>query len=122
MAERAGGEGLAGAGCHLNQRARLVGGQRDFQRPYRIDLAVAQALGVERRHCLQTRADGGLVREPTLQSLRAMERKDPARPRRWIGVIAEQDLGAGRDVFEPDLAFLSDQVFGNASDVSRCLL
>ena len=27
MAERAGGEGLAGAGCHLNERARLVGSQ-----------------------------------------------------------------------------------------------
>ena len=51
-----------------------------------------------------------------------MERKDPSRPRRWIGVIAEQHLAARRHVFEPDLAFLLDQVFGNASDVSRCLL
>ena len=53
VAEVAGGEGLAAAGRHLDQRARVVGGERALQVLDRLDLAVAQARGDQRRHLLQ---------------------------------------------------------------------
>jgi hypothetical protein len=39
------GAGSVGARRHLDQRARVIGGERGFEFPDSLDLAFAQALG-----------------------------------------------------------------------------
>src|SRR5215216_1743067 len=51
-----------------------------------------------------------------------MEGKDMARSRIRIGMIAEDGLGARRDIFETDLSFIMDEVLGHAGNVARGLL
>ena len=123
VAQGAGGEGLAGAGRHLHQRARV--GLRASERSSADTASIWQS----RRPSVTS---GGMARsrrpqserlpEPTPQRLRAMEGEDTARRRIRVGVVAEQGFGARSDIFEPDLAFLTDEVLGHAGDVARGLL
>ena len=61
VTQRAGGKGLAGAGRHLHQRARMVLRHRAFERRHRVDLAGAQAVGTQLRHGLQPAAQSVAV-------------------------------------------------------------
>jgi hypothetical protein len=44
------------------------------------------------------------------QRLGAMKEEHAARPQRPVGMVAEQDLGAGGDIFEADLALAPDEM------------
>ena len=55
--EGAGRVGLAGAGRHLDERARVIGGEGRFEVCDRFDLTFAQALGQQRRYCPQMPAN-----------------------------------------------------------------
>ena len=94
VTQRAGGEGLAGAGCHLHQRARMVLRHRTFERRHGINLAGAQAVREQSRHGLKSTAQSEWLSELALQRLRPMEGKDAARHRIRVGVVAKQRLGA----------------------------
>jgi hypothetical protein len=96
MAEHAGGVGLAGAGRHLDHRPRLVIGAARASRFDGVDLAFAQALVRERRHRGCRLAQIVIGSEPSPQGLRAVKEENAARPRRRVGMIAKQDLSAGR--------------------------
>jgi hypothetical protein len=89
IAEVAGSEGLTAAGRHLNERARVVRGERPFEVFDRLDLAVAQVLGDERRHLLQAAAQRGGLGERVGERFGLVEGEDQPRP--WLGVaqIAE---------------------------------
>jgi hypothetical protein len=52
MAEHAGGVGLAGTGRHLDQRARMIGGERGLEICHGVDLTFSQTLRQQRRHRL----------------------------------------------------------------------
>ena len=122
MAEHASGVRLAGAGRHLDQRARAIGGERGFETRHGIDLAFAQALGQQRRHRLQPLAHRRRVGEPAPQCLGAVKEEHAARSRRRVGMVAKQDLGAGGDVFEADLPLAPDEMLGDAAHVARRLV
>jgi hypothetical protein len=62
-----GGEGLARAGGHVHQRARLVQGQRFFQPGDGADLAVAQVAGGQRGHVLGQAAAQGVGLAPAIR-------------------------------------------------------
>jgi hypothetical protein len=64
IAEVAGGEGLAAAGRHLDQGARVVRGERALEVFDRLDLAAPQALRDEGRHLLQAATPRGTLCEP----------------------------------------------------------
>jgi len=78
IGRRAGGEGLAGAHRHLNQRARIVARERALQSLDRFDLTGAQPFGHERRQMAQPRPQRVGLGQPAAQGFRAMERKDTA--------------------------------------------
>jgi hypothetical protein len=61
--EIAGGEGLAGAGCHLDQRAGIGAFQRGLQPVNRLDLAAAQPRRIDRRQVEETPAQGRALLE-----------------------------------------------------------
>lgn len=79
VGERAGGEGLAGAGGELDQRLGPVLGQRGFEVGDGVDLAVAQAARVQRRQVAQPGAQGFGLAQPVVQRLGAVEGEQPAR-------------------------------------------
>ena len=51
-----------------------------------------------------------------------MEGKDPARSGVRVGVVPEQDLRIGRDIFEPASLWIDAQPFRSFGDVSRGLV
>ncbi len=122
MAEDASGVGLASAGRHLDQRARVIGRERGFEARHGIDLTLAQPLGHQWWHGLQPAADRHRGFEPSSQRLGAMEEEHAARARRRVGMIAKQDLGAGGDILEANLAFSTDQVLRRAPHIARGLV
>jgi hypothetical protein len=122
MAEHASSVGLAGAGRHLDQRARVIGGERSLEICDGVDLAFAQTLGQQRRHRLQMPAGCHRVGEPAPQRVGTVKEEHAARPRRRVGMIAKQDLGAGRDIFKADLPAAADEMPGDAAHVARGLV
>jgi hypothetical protein len=113
-AEGAGGEGLACTGGHLDQGAGLVLGQRRFQAGNGIDLTIAQAIGVQRRHVLQALAQGVRFLEPGVQGLRLVEGEQATGARVRIAGVAKQGLVAGGFIVE-------DQVIGPTREMLRQL-
>ena len=85
------GEGLAGAGGHVDEGARLVLRQRLLQPGDGADLAVAQVALGQRRHLLEPTAQSVRVRSPVGQRLRTEEMEQLAGARRGIGAIGEID-------------------------------
>ena len=108
----AGGEGLARAHGHLHERAGVIAGQRAFKPLDRLDLALAKAIGDERRHVPQPRPQRLGLGQPPPQRLGAMEGEDPPRARLGVGEVAEQGFGVGRDIFEPPLARVAPRKSG----------
>ena len=96
VAEVDGGEGLAGAGGHLDQGARARFGERFFETADRLDLAVAHCRSSDER---RASAPAGARRvsgsRATPQRLRAVEGEDLARARMRVALVAEEGLGAG---------------------------
>ena len=104
------GEGLAGAGRHLDQRARAVRGERLLEVADGRDLRGPEARLSQRRQRAQAvsqRGCGGMlrdVREPAGKRLRPVEREH--RAARGVGVerVREAGLGPGRLVGERERA------------------
>jgi hypothetical protein len=97
----------------------VIGTERGFKPRHGIDLALAQALGQERRHRLQPLADCHRLGKPAPQRLGAVKVEHAARPWRRVGMVAKQDLGAGGDVLEADLAFAPDEMLRYAAHIAR---
>jgi len=73
--------GLARAGGHLDEGARMLAGEGLFEAVNGFNLAVAQAAGVEGRECLEAGAQGFWFFDKGAQSFRAVD--------------AENETGAG---------------------------
>jgi hypothetical protein len=71
---------------------------------------------------LQPPADRYWLGEPAPQCLRAVKEEHAARPRRRVGMVAKQDLGAGGDIFEAELALAPHEMFGHAAHIPRSLI
>ena len=107
IGEGAGGEGLARAGGHLDERARAGLGEGFFEIGDGLDLAVAHPGGGERMgegNCARRCAQGVRLSQPFGEGLRAMEGEDAAGARVRIAFVAEKGLDAGRFVEERQLA------------------
>ena len=120
--ERAGGEGLAGAGGELNQRPGPVLGQRSFKAGDGLDLAVAQTARVERRHLPQPGAQGVGLAQPVVQRLGAVKGEQPARARLGVAPVAEEGLGAGALVVVDEQIVPAGEVLRQAQHVLLGLL
>jgi hypothetical protein len=92
-----GGEGLAGAGGHVHQRARLVLRQRLFQPGDGADLAIAQIALGQRGHLLGQAATQGVgLRQPfgaSVSGLKKWKIRASAAPGRVVGEA--DDLAGG---------------------------
>src|ERR1700690_1422134 len=60
--------------------------------------------------------------QPKAQSLRAMKGEDAARARFWIGQVAEDGFGAGREIFKAPLLGAAGQIIRCAAEISGSLL
>ena len=101
VGERRGGEGLACPRRHSHERARPIAAERRFQPLDRVHLAVSQAVGDERRHVGEPRAQRRPRLQPRVHRLRPVEREHAARAVERIGAVGEQDFGARRLIVEP---------------------
>ena len=90
-----GGVGLAGAGGHLEQRARAVVGEGFLQLQDRIDLAVAEGCGVQLGEMPEAGTEGIGLLDELDEVLRPVEGKDGARAGVGIALVAEVRLDAG---------------------------
>ena len=103
IGERAGGEGLARAGRHVDERARSVLGEGFFEAGDGFDLAIAHAIRrqrVQRRHLCETGAQRVRFGDPLGERLRAMKGEDTAGARVGIARVAEERFDAGGFVEE----------------------
>jgi hypothetical protein len=121
-AEVAGGEGLAGAGGHLDERARAVGGERGFQAGDGVDLALAQAGGFQWWHLLQPSAQRAGLLQPGVQRGRLVEGEHAARAGRGVAGVAEVGFVAGALVVEHQRVGPARQVGRQAHQVAARLL
>ena len=90
VADVAGGEGLAAAGRHLDQRARVVGGERALEVLDRLDLAAAQAGA-------PPAGGGAAAPTPRRRAPREGAASDPAGERGRAGGKAKPGRGGARD-------------------------
>ncbi len=107
IGEGAGGEGLAGAGGHLDEGARLRFGEGLLQAGDGFDAADADVLAAVRmreRHLGEAVAKGVLLFEPTGESFRSMEGEDAARTRVRVAFVAEVGFDARGFVEERESA------------------
>ena len=95
-----GGVGLAGAGGHPDQRARMVGLERCFEAGDGIELAGAQSRGAKRRQSPEPRAQRRRLREPFLLGLRPMEAEHLPRTGSRIAPVGEAGERSGALVDE----------------------
>ncbi len=97
VGEAARGVGLARAGGHLDERARVIGGEGAFEIRDALDLAGAEIplrQRVGRGHGDEPGAEGVGKREPRGECLRAMEGEHAAGTGRGIAFVAEEGLDA----------------------------
>jgi hypothetical protein len=92
VGEGAGREGLPGAGGELDERPRLVLGERFFQPLDCLDLTVAQAGDVKRRHFAQAATQGLGLLQPLPQRFRAVKGEETTRTRLGIAQVAKERL------------------------------
>jgi hypothetical protein len=85
----AGGEGLAGAGRHLDKGAGIAALERRLQAVDRLDLATAQPGRVDRRQVEETPPQGRALLQALEEAGWAMEGDDVARARLGVAKIAE---------------------------------
>jgi len=102
-----GGVGLAGAGGHLDQRARPGFAEGLFEVGNRRFLAVAQVeffrglvLGVERRQAGEAGAQAGAFVQPVAQGFRAVEAENLPRARLGVAGVGKAGDDAGGFVEE----------------------
>ena len=100
--ERDGGEGLARAGGHLDQRPGTRLGERRLEPGDGVHLARAQARGVQRGQSRERLTQRGSA-EPLAQGLGPVEGEHRARARLRVPQVGEARDGAGRDVHERQL-------------------
>ncbi len=128
-----GGVGLAAAGGHLDQRAGMVGGQRLLEVGDGLDLAVAQANGVQGRQAAQAGAQGhvavgrvgsagGDLGEPLGERLGAVKGEDGATARLGIELAGEARLDAGGLIGEGQGIAGGAHAFGQSATVFGALL
>ncbi len=107
IGEGAGGEGLAGAGGHLDEGARARFGEGFFEAADGFDAADADVfaiVGMREGHLGEAMAQGVGLFEPLRERLGAMEGEDAARARMRVALVAEVGLDAGGLVQERKLA------------------
>jgi len=103
VGERAGGVGLARAGGHLDEGARVGLGEGGFEAGDALDLAVAQVLRRERRdgrHRGEARAEGVGLGGAGGERLGSVEGEDAAGARVRVAFVAEERFDAGGFVEE----------------------
>ncbi len=107
IGEGAGGEGLAGAGGHLDEGARPRFGEGFFEAADGFDAADADVfavVGMREGHLGEAVAEGVGFFEPVRERLGTMEGEDAARARMRVALVAEVGLDAGGFVQERKLA------------------
>lgn len=90
-----GGEGLAGAGGHLDEGARAVGGEGFFELRDGVDLALAERSGVQRGEMPKAGAEGIGLLDEFEQVLGRVEGEDGARAGVGVALVAEVGFDAG---------------------------
>ena len=88
------GEGLAGAGGHLDEGARAIGGEGFFKLRDGVDLALAERDGVQRGELAKAGAEGIGLLDEFEQVLRRVEGEDGARAGVGVALVAEVRLDA----------------------------
>ena len=107
VGERAGGEGLAGAGGHLDEGARLRFGEGLLEAADGFDAADADVLavvGMLEGHLGEATAEGVGFFEPLRERFGTVKGEDAARARMRIAFVAEVGFDAGGLVEEGKLA------------------